>query len=125
MSEATENIKAFGQPIVVTRTAPGAYGDDGEWHPSVDPPVVTTTKASIQPSSSKERELLPAAVQTEEIMKVFATYPLRTDDEESSTVADTFTFKGRKYKIIAANRYEMGTPLDHTKAFAALIKESA
>ena len=125
MSEATENIKAFGQPIVVTRLEPGSYDDGGEWQPSADPPTVTTTKASVQPTSPKERELLPAAVQTEEIVKVFATYPLRTDDEESSTVADTFTFKGRQYKIIGADRYEMGTPLDHTKAFAALIKESA
>jgi len=121
MSVVGNMIAKFGRAVIVNRRAPGDYDGDGEWVEGALTVVPMTM--SIQPSTGRDRQLMPEGVRTENIKKVYSEAALQGDDEDSKTIADIIVDGALKYKVVIVETNDANF-LNHHRIFAQLITES-
>ena len=120
MGIVAEMIKRFGQTITVYPPTAGDYNEFGQWENGVGLPPYTIT-ASVQPSTGRERELLPEGVRTEETKKLYCEEPLQTDSEGGKKKADEVVIGTERFKVISCEKHAEGV-LNHYKIFVQFIE---
>ena len=109
------------------RTAPGSYVA-GVWTPGAS--TDTQIQVNIQPLRGHELFVMPEADRSKEWVKLYTTADIRGISEgtlsNASTPAnpDLILWDGRVFEVSKVSTYKMGV-LNHTKAIAARIPESA
>lgn len=94
-------------PVQVTREEQGTW-TSGRYDEG-DTETFWVNNIHIQPMTEKEREQLPEAIRTKELVLCFSKEALRTDDVNLGTKADTFVFNDEVYVVNSVeNWYAFG-----------------
>lgn len=114
-------------PVTLKRRGSGSYVN-GVWTPGVS--TDTQIQVNIQPLRGHELFVMPEADRSKEWVKLYTTADIRGISEgtlsNASTPAnpDLILWDGRVFEVSKVSTYKMGV-LNHTKAIAARIPESA
>lgn len=109
------------------RTAPGSYVN-GVWTEGIQ--SSTTILINIQPIRGYELMSMPESDRSREWVKFYTTEDIQGIKEGSLSGAatpqnpDLIVWDGRTFEVSRVSTYKMGV-LDHTKAIAARVPESA
>jgi len=93
----TKAVLCFSNELTVIREKSG-YIVKGRYQET--PPQEVNIKASIQPVSGKDRMMLPEGIRSKEIIKLYTTFLLQTDNAEGSTKSDVVVYNGCRYDVI-------------------------
>ena len=90
-------ISRCATPVIVTREGTGSWAN-GRYVEGTEE-TSEVCDVSWQPMSPKDRELLPEAIRTKELLLGFSKTKLRTTDVNLGTKADRFTYKDEVYVV--------------------------
>lgn len=111
----------FRKPLVVTRVAAGGYVG-GVWQEGA--PVSIDIRASVQPTSPEDMELLPEGRRGRLAYTLFSDTELRTADSNTGTNADRVTIDGAVYEVSAVAPWQ-NSILPHYRAVVTLEPEQS
>jgi len=115
-------IDRFGTYYTLRRYDPGIYVK-GRWEPGS---TFTETQivASIQPSTGKEREILPEGERTKEVIRIYTKYGLRQPIEQQNVKGDRISYKGRSYEVRMVETWDFDwNDMAHFKALAVMVED--
>lgn len=113
VSEALDSDTAI---IVTIERQSGEYVD-GLWVDET--PIVFKTLCSPQPSTAKERQILPEGDRDKDIFKFITKKPLRGVSDRDGLSADVVIFKGNRYTILSPADWDL---YGHTTSLGARIQ---
>jgi hypothetical protein len=104
-------ISSFRKALTVTRYAAGSYVD-GRWVEGVG--STFTIKASVQPLSDREMQLLPEARRNTETYNLFTDTQLRTAEQTQGKNADRVSIYGEMFEVLSVGHWQNDV-LNHFK----------
>ena len=114
-------IAKFGKDYTVTRQSSGSYNDAGDFVPGADSTI--TIKASCQPVSGRERELLPEGSRQKQVWKLYTTTELHSNRGPTPTRGDIVTIKGEKFEVIdCQDQTEHGASVTSIRYYKAIAE---
>ena len=104
--------------VEVIRKAQGYYSDTtGKWIDGVESKF--NVDMSIQPANEKDRELLPEAVKTKQIIKIYHEIALKITNSKDKIKGDTFIYNGLNFTVFStADWYTGDYAIKYYKSFA-------
>lgn len=97
LHDLSRTIDRVSVSVEVTRTLPATL-DHGRVSDSVTEDVFTI-RASIQPTGTKDLQLLPEGMRNEDVVKVFTKTELFSVQRAESRVPDRFEYRGVNYQV--------------------------
>ena len=99
LCDVTPCICGMSSKVVITRTSPGCYDENGRW---VDGPVSNISiMASVQPLKSHEMIREPEGRRTSGSVKLYTMTQLQTADVQARRQPDKFTWHGKEYEVLS------------------------
>lgn len=93
----------FRRPLTVTRKSGGGYVD-GIWQPGDETTI--TVKASVQPTSPDDMELLPEGRRDRQAFTLYCDTPLRVSGDVEGANADLVDIEGVSYEVSARRPWQ-------------------
>ena len=117
VSEAIDSDTA--ERITVTRSALAGSRVDGRWVP----PATTSFKtlASVQQPTPKQLDQMPSGDRDTEYKLFISIKELLSSDDSTGQVADTLSYKGKKFKVVQPMDW---TAYGHSTVIAARVKKA-
>lgn len=92
-------VMFFAKDIIYRSKTPGTWLN-GRFTPG--PTIDTQIKATVQPATARDLEILPEAERRKQIMTVWSLIEFRISGDETDTDSDLLIIDGNNYKIIHA-----------------------
>jgi len=104
-------IKRFGRDIQITRNSGEVvYVDGYAVEPSKD--SVITIRASVQPTTPEDLEMLPEGSDTKEALKLYTIEKLNPRSGNPPKKGDFFTVNSLKYEVISVEDHTSHTSMN-------------
>lgn len=115
--EVPENMLG-AKPHTVTRFAPGAYDDEGEYVPGDESQIIV--RGSLQPLSAFEVRQLEGGDRAGARWSLLTTEQLQVSSSDARTIGDELHYKDQRLVVVGVNDFSDAPFLPHYEYLLAL-----